>query len=299
MSQIILAKGSQGALVERLQTALEEVACSPGSVDGDFGAKTEGAVRGFQRRARLAVTGEVEFHTWDRLLGGDPPPLFDRCLQLTAGFEGHGYSLVRGNFDGSGLTWGIIGFTLRHGQIQQVLSGLEATVIDRAFGSLAPTLRQILRAPREQQVAWADSISTERTKAGVSKPWREAFDRLGNDPVVRSEQRRLAESSYFEPAVRTAGELGMPTPLGTALCFDIHVQNGGLGVSARRQITALRHNQPGIAGGALRLVVAESVARSAKPQWRDDVRARKLTIAAGAGMVHGRFYVLRNWGLSG
>ena len=49
---------------------------------------------------------------------------------------------------------------------------------------------------------------------------------------------------------------------------------------------------------ALRLVIADAVADSASPQFRDDVRARKRAIASGAGTVHGLQLVLANWGLS-
>ena len=35
--------------------------------------------------------------------------------------EGHGFTMVAGDFDGAGLTWGIIGFTLKHGEIQRIV----------------------------------------------------------------------------------------------------------------------------------------------------------------------------------
>ena len=47
----------------------------------------------------------------------------------------------------------------------------------------------------------------------------------------------------------------------------------------------------------LRVLIANSVADGARPEYRGDVRARMVTIATGAGTVHGRTYVLRNWGL--
>jgi hypothetical protein len=46
------------------------------------------------------------------------PAVFDRSLQLTAAFEGHGFTKLEGNFDGAGLTWGIIGFTWSNNQLQ-------------------------------------------------------------------------------------------------------------------------------------------------------------------------------------
>ena len=54
------------------------------------------------------------------------PPIFERCLQVVASFEGTGFTLIEGNFDGAGLTWGIIGFTLRDGELGQVLSDINS-----------------------------------------------------------------------------------------------------------------------------------------------------------------------------
>ena len=48
----------------------------------------------------------------------------------------------------------------------------------------------------------------------------------------------------------------------------------------------------------LRVIVANAVADASQPTWREDVLGRKLTIATGKGTVHGRDYVLENWGLS-
>lgn len=50
--------------------------------------------------------------------------------------------------------------------------------------------------------------------------------------------------------------------------------------------------------GACRVIVANAVANQSRPQFREDVQARKLTIATGAGAVHGATFVLRNWGLT-
>jgi hypothetical protein len=47
----------------------------------------------------------------------------------------------------------------------------------------------------------------------------------------------------------------------------------------------------------LRRIVANAVADCAKPRWREDVRARKLAIATGQGVVHGHKYMLQNMGL--
>jgi peptidoglycan hydrolase-like protein with peptidoglycan-binding domain len=54
-----VARGSVGAGVRWVQTALRLVGFDPGPVDGAFGAGTERAVRAFQAAARMAVDGVV------------------------------------------------------------------------------------------------------------------------------------------------------------------------------------------------------------------------------------------------
>ena len=112
------------------------------------------------------------------------PSLFERCLGLTAAFEGHGFSLAQGNFDGAGITWGIIGFTLKHGQIAGIVQTIQAVrpdLVRLAFEEHTPQLLAILSAPLAEQLAFADSVSiganegsARRTVAQRLRPVRQA-----------------------------------------------------------------------------------------------------------------------------
>lgn len=62
-----LRKGSKGAEVTYLQTKLTERGYSLGKIDGDFGSKTDTAVKQFQTDNSLAVDGIVGKNTWDAL----------------------------------------------------------------------------------------------------------------------------------------------------------------------------------------------------------------------------------------
>lgn len=64
----MLERGSKGPMVRRLQ-ALANVAGAGLSVDGDFGPKTDAAVRRLQGNWGLQVDGEVGKKTWPKLLG--------------------------------------------------------------------------------------------------------------------------------------------------------------------------------------------------------------------------------------
>lgn len=66
MSQPLLKRGSKGVAVRRLQEALKAAGFSL-EIDGDFGARTEAAVRDFQRKKGLDVDGVVGDDTWKAL----------------------------------------------------------------------------------------------------------------------------------------------------------------------------------------------------------------------------------------
>ena len=61
------------------------------------------------------------------LTGTPVPPLFERCLQVTAAFEGHSYTVAAGNWDDAWLTWGVIGFTMKFGRVQEIVRAVAAS----------------------------------------------------------------------------------------------------------------------------------------------------------------------------
>ena len=87
-----LRQGSKGEHVERLQAGLAARGFSPGPVDGEFGPRTERAVRELQRAEGLEVDGIVGPNTWAALLGAgagaDGRRLSDSGVDFIARFEG-------------------------------------------------------------------------------------------------------------------------------------------------------------------------------------------------------------------
>lgn len=64
MAEPLLKKGSTGEAVRQLQQALKDLGYDPGDVDGQFGSKTESAVKAFQGDRQLTVDGIVGEITW-------------------------------------------------------------------------------------------------------------------------------------------------------------------------------------------------------------------------------------------
>jgi hypothetical protein len=301
MSRVWFARGLRGMIAKRIQSDLLRAGFTAGPldkfVDGDFGGNTETALKALQARRGLPVHGAVDVESWQQLTTDPLPSLFERCLGMTAQFEGHGFGLLQGNFDGAGLTWGIIGFTLKSKGIQSILAEAEAAVpgtLSRVLGPLLPTWQRVMQRPLAEQIAWADSISSGPSKTRVPAEWKDAFERLGDEPVVKRLQMQRAYDKYFLPACASAERLGLRSEMGIELAFDVHVQNGSFKPDAFALAAALPPGTPEI---DLRKKLAHAVADGANPRWAEDVRQRKLALAVGQGLVHGRPYSLAAWGL--
>ena len=63
-----IRRGSRGKAVRALQSALANLSFPVGTIDCDFGPKTDAAVRAFQRAAGVDVAGIVGPMTWTALL---------------------------------------------------------------------------------------------------------------------------------------------------------------------------------------------------------------------------------------
>jgi peptidoglycan hydrolase-like protein with peptidoglycan-binding domain len=300
MAKVLLGRGARGELVRKVQVALTDGGFDPHGADGSFGKDTEAAVKAFQQASSFEPTGQVDVSTWSALLNTQVPSTQERSLQLTAAFEGHGFTLAQGNWDGAGITWGIIGFTLKHGELGKIiLKVFDETphFVQQSFGANTEELIEVLNSSKAVQMQFANSISLGTTKAAIKEPWRSGFRAFGEIPEVQALQLALADKDYGQPAAATAAGLGLQSELGRALAFDIHVQNGGIKSSARQEIETAMEESPLATEQELRVIIANAVADASSSSFKEDVRSRKLTIAAGTGKVHGETFVLSNWGL--
>ena len=63
----ILRRGSTGEQVSIVQKVLEDGGYDTGAIDGNFGEKTETAVKAFQKDKKLVADGIIGDKTWDAL----------------------------------------------------------------------------------------------------------------------------------------------------------------------------------------------------------------------------------------
>lgn len=289
----------RGSLINKLQSKLKLEKSFDGAVDGIFGDDCEKAVENYQAQNKLKVTGAVTGEMWTELFHSEPS-LLERCLQLTGDFEGHSFEKAVGNFDGAGVSWGIIGFNFKSGTLKDILNRInesKADILIESFGDLTDELRSILPLSSEEQINWADSISEGENKYSLKDEWKDSFKRLGEYSEVQNIQLQFVKK-YWEIAERDTRKFNLNTELAYALCFDIAVQNGGIGEKLSEKINESIAAKNAVSQFDIRKIIVDVVADSCIPRWREDVRNRKSCIATGEGNVHGAAYLLELWGLS-
>ena len=293
----------RGSLISQIQTALDAVPNGPQiRVDGAFGSNTATAVSAFQASNHLQPTGAVTDQVWQMLTNSGAPSMFERCLQVTASYEGTGYTHVVGNFDGAGITWGIIGFTLlAGGELGVVIKKINTdfpALVAQAFGANAAELLRICdpATSAADKTAFANSVT--RNGGGVIEPWNTSFQTLGGFPQVQALQTQRARDIYWAIAVGDARALSMEEELDLTLMFDVAVQNGGLqGNHLLQPIKDAFATEMPATEQARRLIVTRFVTDASNPASADDVNSRKSCISTGSGTVHRSPYLLSGWAL--
>lgn len=318
MTDVILRIGARGREVKAIQEVLTDCGYYRGPIDLIYGGGTQSAIKCFQRDKGLPPTGEVDAATWRKIFGGVTTakavtvnhialmqPIGSRCLSLTGSFETglrppDCFAALAGDFDGQGMSFGALQWNMGQGTLQRVLAdmvrsypGIMVDVFhDRSDGILA-----MLGMTRKHQLRWARDIQTPRH--AMVEPWAGMFRALGRTLECRTIQLQHAQP-YLHAALTDCLAYGLLSERATALLFDVRVQNGGLDNHVRAMLEAdfERHARESSDAGeaeweAAKLrIIAKRVAEASIPRWAGDVLARKLCIADGKGVVHGRFYDL-------
>lgn len=288
---MLLGKRSRGVLVQRVQTALGLDA------DGIYGTLTSDAVKKAQALHGFQQTGDIEnVDQWRKIVRSEPPSLFERCLGLTAQFEGHNYTLAAGNWDGAGVTWGIIGFNLKSNSLSEVLRRIPIPVLRDHFGKeSADELLQVTTLPLTSRIAWGDSVSdASKKKTRLVPRWAQGFDALGRTQEAQLAQQEVAAENYWAPSQKhlRARASWLKSERAAAMWFDCWVQQG------RVYDTAISAAKAAAPEGELAVLVAVAKAQ-ASGNYATDILARRIAIASGFGAVHGREYRLAAYGILG
>ncbi len=283
-----------GPLIEAVQAQLNAAGYDAGKTDGVWGSKTVNALKAWRQANNLSPDATIDDVVWTNLMGIQVPALPQRALQLTGAWEGTGYGGANGNFDGQGITWGVVGFTWGNGELQSILNEIRTqypTVFKTAFGQLAQEMVQVLGQPLPAQMTWARSISTNNGE-NIDGPWSDAFEALGADPQVQALENDHAQH-YWDAGLVFAQDFGLQSENGLALCFDIAVQN----TVAQSTIDEIQQKTAGVSENGKMNIIAHVIADHANPTYYNDVLKRKMTFVTGQGSVHGDLYDINCWGI--
>lgn len=302
--------GSGGDEVRRIQERLGALGLYRGPLDGDFGGGTEAAVKAFQQQNGLEVDGQVGPITWRSLFSQDIPapaiaaqPLDYRCLALTGSIETGAaapdcFAGLNGDFDGQGISFGVLQWNFGQHTLQPLLNDLLAqhpALMAETFHEHLPVLAAALQSDQAELMNFAASIQ-HPVRHSINEPWRGMFKALGRTAECQ-EIQRLYAAKLFRAAQKLAADYGLQSPRAVALMFDIKVQNGSISELTRARILAdFSRLAPDLAQEEAEVekmkTIAHRRAEAANPRWIEDVRARKLCIAKGHGVVHGVYYDL-------
>lgn len=237
-------------------------------------------------------------------------PLATRVLTLTASFEtGRGYpgcfGTIAGNFDGQAISFGALQWNIGQGTLQPLWKEMRDKHPDdlkRLLGdSLYDEFCQMLDSDKDAQRRWALDIqfpvSNRKNQWKIADNWQRGLQELGTSPPMINIQVNRA-ASLFAIALGFCKEYQVTRERGAALMFDIRVQNGSVdrNGSGQRMREDFELINPTLSADEQEIARMEIIARrradESNPIWREDVFNRKVTIARGQGIVHGRRFDL-------
>lgn len=215
---------------------------------------------------------------------------FDCGLQVVANYETQGdpYQQVTGNFDGAGLSFGVIQFNFKSQTLQKLFDMFRAAdekALQACFGTVEryEEIVRIMAAPTSKSIKWGNEISTGRSLSAVAEPWKSCFRAVGKVEEFRTIQMMFAYDRYGRLLMETLAFLEGMSQVRirnhrclTAL-FDMCIQQGGYSRAAREIRARVMAENPGDEIMLTHIVVEER-AKKANPKYRADCLSRRLGI---------------------
>ena len=242
-------------------------------------------------------------------------PAESKALRITSTFETGrpmGFDGLTGDFDNMGLSFGLMQWNIGTGSLQPLLVEFARQHADRfamIFGLNADTLRDVLQKPLADQLAWARSINeyTSARSPHIREPWATAFHHLAADAAFQQIQLRHVRPA-LDRAAQQARQFGLRSERAFAFLFDVVTGHGagwlttdrchtchdatrGQRIAREQAAWQQRQGRPPTESELLS-IMANVIADTVLPRWRNDVLVRRLAIINGHGHVHGQDYDL-------
>jgi peptidoglycan hydrolase-like protein with peptidoglycan-binding domain len=144
-------KGSSGDRVRDLQARLKQIGWFSGSVTGTYGSATASAVRGFQGKRGIPVTGEVDARTWARLTAMTRTPTKDAKHNRLP-------KPPKAGLDPRCMTGRAICISKRTNSLTWVVNGKPQLRMDVRFGAVGTPTREGSFSIQRKERTWTSTI---------------------------------------------------------------------------------------------------------------------------------------------
>jgi hypothetical protein len=249
------------------------------------------------------------------------------ALNASGSFEGdNGWANLTNNFDGQGLSMGLLNQTLgtgslqplfnqmrndHHNQLQLLFSAAHFQSVKdmlAAYGTTAPVSKVTAdqensspldedwqgECPADAEVGCGPKETASVTWAvnnlyngsSFKADWKRELIALNIHPLYVSLQIRAAEKLHNK-ARELKAALGLKDLRSYLVMFDFVVQNGGLNADEISEYKTTVAKTPNATTQEKLLVILNIRLRRVKSQYVADVRSRKTALINGAGTVHG------------
>lgn len=242
--------------------------------------------------------------------------ILDVCLEITGSFENGSpsYTSITGNFDGQGLSVGVLQWCAGQGSLRVLLERIASYGEDIDSHFSIPVSSLLTETNNARAVQWVVANFLD----GKGKPTKEACSQwaslLGSDNGVRA-QVDLAMETVLGKAMRYAAQYYPQDPNNLrviAFFFDIVTQSGSMGNSRGRvnpvpnpdgreayqyakshpKFSRLIEQSKADPLTNILLFYALERAKLSKAEYMWDAFSRRATIAARHGIVHGKVFDL-------
>lgn len=225
-----------------------------------------------------------------------------RALEITGAFEGKGFGQVTGNFDGMGMSVGVLQWNYGTGSLQsKILKPFIDAYGSKTLDSFFPVSVSVT-ANMSPNTAVSYAKTHMLSGTSVKSDWSKAWSKFLTDERTIGIQTKGAES-IGQKAESLCKSWGLNSERAFCWMFDVVTQNGSLKTVTKPKPTqysiqdAMDYSK---ANGnrwqelelteeqEILLVASKERASLSNSQWRQDVMDRKGTIACGTGVVHGK-----------
>jgi hypothetical protein len=193
--------------------------------------------------------------------------VWKKAVKITGLFEGGTYA--SGNFDGQGLSMGLLQWNLGQGTLQPILlevfSMYPASNWELQDLKVALDNGTALSFAKETLNGWG---------ARLVEPWRTRLNQLNNSSEFVAISAKYCDS-YKNQAIALCEKFGVTTDRGFCLCMDVSTQLWSVssvsGVTVEDKLKS----------------IANAAVAKANSQFKDDVYKRKMAIVQGQDLGRG------------